>query len=58
MKETHENIDAVITWVDGDDPDHYKRRESALKSAGKLSSHQLPTRHHKARFIDNGEINF
>lgn len=51
-----DNIDVVITWVNGNDPAHIKKRTAALQDVGKISSSQLITGHHKTRFIYNGEL--
>lgn len=51
-------VDAVITWVDGNDPQHQQKRIEALKKVNKPSEGKLPTGRHKTRFIDNGELRF
>ncbi|WP_069132426.1 stealth family protein [Rhodohalobacter halophilus] len=51
-----EPIDAVVIWVDGNDPYHAEKRTKALRDEGLITSDQLPTGHHKTRFIDNGEL--
>ena len=45
-------IDAVITWVDGDDPAHRKKRAAYLDSTAPESSVQ------STRFASSGEIRF
>lgn len=49
-------IDAVITWVDGNDPIHSQKRAQALQEIEGISSSKLPTGHHKTRFLTHGEI--
>lgn len=46
-------IDAVITWVDGNDPAHRAKRIAAMAEAG-LSGRSNAT--YETRFLDNGEI--
>lgn len=53
-----DQIDAVITWVNGNDPDHEQKRLKALQGATACSSGKIPTGRHKTRFIDNGELRF
>lgn len=51
-------IDAVITWIDGNDPQHRIKR---LKALGKLKipkKNNLPTGQDKTRFVDNGELKY
>ncbi len=55
---TSDHIDAVITWVDGNDPEHQKKRQEVLQRSGKSSESKLPTGRLKTRFIDNGELRF
>lgn len=45
-------IDAVITWVDGDDPIHKRKREAYLDDTAPVSSIQ------STRFASSGEIRF
>lgn len=52
---TSSPIDAVITWVDGNDPKHATKRSRALNGSNRHSSH-LPSGHHKTRFMNNGEL--
>lgn len=51
-------IDAVVTWVDGNDPAHRAKRESALLSAGNsvAESGAILAGKNTTRFTDNGEI--
>lgn len=51
-------IDAVITWVDGNDPDHKRKRRAALGELAEHSATHLSTANEKTRFIDNGEIRY
>lgn len=46
-------VDAVITWVDGDDPVHRARREAALGLAATTHAAARPT-----RFADCGEVEY
>ena len=47
------NIDAVITWVDGEDPSHIKKRTSSSKFTQAIGENASNT-----RFNQRGEINF
>lgn len=47
------DVDAVITWVDGDDPVHRARREAALGHAATTHAAAKPT-----RFGDCGEVEY
>lgn len=51
-------IDAVVTWVDGNDPAHRAKREAALKALGKSPDRSgvIPAGKDPTRFTDNGEI--
>jgi hypothetical protein len=49
----HPDIDAVITWVDGDDPAHRARREAVLGDAARTHAAAKPT-----RFGDCGEVEY
>ena len=55
---TDEPIDAVVTWVDGSDPAHRKKREKTLRMLGKTGpgSATIPAGTDPTRFTDNGEI--
>ncbi|MFP8490283.1 Stealth CR1 domain-containing protein [Gracilimonas sp. Q87] len=53
-----ENIDAVITWVDGEDPVHRKKRLSALKDSDNGEINTLPSGADTTRFSDNDEIRY
>ena len=52
---TEDQIDIVISWVDGNDPDH-KRKIDAYRSGQKYSKADDVAG--KTRFANNGEINF
>ncbi|MCH8550218.1 MAG: Stealth CR1 domain-containing protein [Balneolaceae bacterium] len=61
MSTRQTEIDAVITWVDGDDPIHKKKKKRVLKELGrkrKRSSTSLPTGRDKTRFLNNGELKY
>ncbi|MCC5842584.1 MAG: Stealth CR1 domain-containing protein [Opitutales bacterium] len=51
-------IDAVVTWVDGNDPAHRAKREAALTASGKSPTRRglIPAGKDPTRFTDNGEI--
>lgn len=51
-------IDAVISWVDGDDPEHQKRRSAALHKTNNEEKNTLPSGFDATRFTDNDEIQF
>lgn len=51
-------IDAVITWIDGSDPNHRKKRLKALGKPGVPNENQVPTGKDKTRFVDNGELKY
>ncbi|MDZ7807758.1 MAG: Stealth CR1 domain-containing protein [Gracilimonas sp.] len=53
-----ENIDAVITWVDGEDPDHRKKRLNALKDSDDDEINTLPSGADKTRFSNNNEVKY
>lgn len=53
-----EYIDAVITWIDGSDPNHRKKKLNAIGKEDDLVENQLPTGKDKTRFIDNGELKY
>lgn len=50
------DVDAVITWVDGNDPAHEAKRVNALNGSNDKISNKLSTGHLKTRFLDNGEL--
>ncbi|MEX2601418.1 MAG: stealth family protein [Balneolaceae bacterium] len=51
-------IDAVITWVDGNDPEHQRKRTEALSGSSNRSMHTIPAGQAKTRFLDNGELQY
>ncbi|TVQ66650.1 MAG: hypothetical protein EA363_12765 [Balneolaceae bacterium] len=51
-------IDAVIVWVDGNDPDHRSRRMQALSEEGPATTLPIASRGDDTRFLDNGELRF
>ncbi len=51
-------IDAVITWVDGNDPVHRQKRLKALNRDAIQSDKPLLTGKDKTRFVDNNEISY
>ncbi len=51
-------IDAVITWVDGNDPEHRRRRMLALNQEDAAASLPIASRGDDTRFLDNGELRF
>jgi hypothetical protein len=51
-------IDAVITWVDGNDPEHRKRRMLALNREAQATPLPIASRGDETRFLDNGELRF
>jgi hypothetical protein len=53
-----DTIDAVVTWVDGNDPKHQQKRINALLESKRISTENLSTGELKTRFIDNGELKF
>lgn len=58
MKNETENIDAVITWVDGNDLNHRKKRLATFKKVADKEPHSLPTGFDNTRFRDNGELKY
>lgn len=55
-----QKIDAVITWVDGNDPVHRKKRAemACIYNAKQRTSSSLSTAGDETRFIDNGELKY
>jgi hypothetical protein len=51
-------IDAVITWVDGNDPEHRRRRMQALSRDATATPLPIASRGDETRFLDNGELRF
>lgn len=55
----HSNhIDAVITWVDGNDLNHQKTRLKAYNKISNTKKNVLLTSFDKTRFLDNGELKY
>jgi len=55
---TYEPVDAVITWVDGDDPGHRRKRLLALNEDAAVKKLPISSRGDDTRFLDNGELRF
>ena len=54
---TQSPIDAVVTWVDGNDPEHRAKRRRALHQKTDTEKQgTLRTGHSETRFQDNGEL--
>lgn len=51
-------IDAIITWVNGDDPAHQHKRGTFAEERITDSESLLLTGNDETRFLDNGEIRF
>lgn len=51
-------IDAVITWVDGNDQDYLKKKGIFLKGKRDQSKTELVTGRDHTRFMDNGELRY
>lgn len=51
-------IDAVVTWVDGNDPGHKRKRALALKAQSANLGSTIPAGIDNTRFEDNGEIEY
>jgi hypothetical protein len=57
--EQNDAVDAVVTWVDGSDPAHQKKRLATLKNHSlENDDYSLPTGKDKTRFLDNGELRY
>lgn len=50
-------IDAVVTWVDGNDEAHIQRR-NRIREQEPDKEYDIPTGHISTRFVDNGELNY
>jgi hypothetical protein len=55
---TYGPIDAVITWVDGNDPGHRRRRLKALNEEDPVKNVPIASRGDETRYLDNGELRF
>ena len=58
MKDVDNCIDAVITWVDGDDLSHQEKRLKILGKTVKREKNELPTGRDNTRFTNNGELEY
>ncbi|MEX2585245.1 MAG: stealth family protein [Balneolaceae bacterium] len=50
-------IDAVVTWVDGNDEAHIERK-NRIREQEPDKEYDIPTGHISTRFVDNGELNY
>tara|TARA_R100001143_G_scaffold63581_1_gene72420 strand:- start:26706 stop:27707 length:1002 start_codon:yes stop_codon:yes gene_type:complete len=57
MSESVRDIDAVITWVDGNEPNHRKKWNQHKKENRNIDN-ELLTGRDKTRFINNGELKY
>ncbi|TVR17290.1 MAG: hypothetical protein EA391_05310 [Balneolaceae bacterium] len=53
-----QHIDAVITWVDGNDQQHYEKRRKIVDENKEIKESVLPTGKDNTRFVDNGELKY
>jgi hypothetical protein len=51
-------IDAVITWVDGNDISHQRKRDRIFRQETGKEDTEIPAGKDSTRFIDNGELKF
>ncbi|PWN07218.1 stealth family protein [Rhodohalobacter mucosus] len=51
-------IDAVITWVDGSDESHQRKRNRIYHLETGKEQSEIPTGRDSTRFVDNGELKF
>jgi hypothetical protein len=58
QSEQNNAVDAVVTWVDGNDPVHRKKRAESFNNLSSESEYSLPTGRDKTRFLDNGELRY
>ena len=58
MGKSELEIDAVITWVDGSDQNHLKKRLKVLGNTSDAVHNTVSTGLDKTRFIDNGELKY
>lgn len=58
MADFNHQIDAVIAWVDGNDPEHLIKRRKFLLTGGDQNEHEVPTGRDLTRFTDNGELEY
>lgn len=52
------SIDAVITWVDGNTPEHSLKIQNALREKGNIPLNCIPIGYGNSRFMNNNEIEF
>lgn len=53
-----DSIDAVISWVDGSDPVHRRKREQASNDPRRPSKRPIAAGRIRERFQDNGELQY
>jgi hypothetical protein len=58
MNSAPKHIDAVITWVDGNDEDHLRRKRKVLKMDNGRDDSEIPTGRDRTRFVNNGELKY
>lgn len=57
MIENVKDIDAVITWIDANDPRYQKKRMQFIQDIT-VSKNEIITGRDKTRFVDNGELEY
>lgn len=57
MSESIRDMDAVITWVDGNDPKHRKKWKKHKKKNRNVDN-ELLTGRDKTRFVNKGELQY
>ena len=58
IKNPHDAIDAIVTWVDGNDPAHINKRNKALAVNPNRQSSTIPAGTDHTRFENNNEIEY
>ncbi|TVQ13476.1 MAG: hypothetical protein EA364_06525 [Balneolaceae bacterium] len=58
MADFNAQIDAVIAWVDGNDPEHIRKRRNIILTEGDNDRLEVPTGRDTTRFADNGELEY
>jgi hypothetical protein len=58
MADYNTRIDAVIAWVDGNDPEHIRKRRNFIHTEGDNYRREVPTGRDTTRFTDNGELEY
>jgi hypothetical protein len=58
MPDYNTRIDAVIAWVDGNDPEHIRKRQYFILTEGDHKRLEVPTGRDSTRFTDNGELEY